>query len=60
MIEPVALPTIYDTVAALRRGEVDWALVPIENSLEGSINVTLDLLAGRPATSRSSARRCCA
>jgi prephenate dehydratase len=46
MIEPVGLPTIYDTVAALRRGEVDWSLVPIENSLEGSINVTLDLLAG--------------
>ncbi len=31
---------------ALRRGEVRWAVVPIENSLEGSINVTLDLLAG--------------
>jgi prephenate dehydratase len=45
-VEPVALPTIYDTVTALRRGEVRFALVPIENSLEGSINVTLDLLAG--------------
>src|SRR5207244_1697967 len=33
-------------VDALRRADVDWALVPIENSLEGSINVTLDLLAG--------------
>jgi prephenate dehydratase len=46
MIEPVAEPSIYDAVAALRSGEVEWALVPIENSLEGSINVTLDLLAG--------------
>jgi prephenate dehydratase len=46
MIEPVAQGSIYDTVDALRRGEVEWALVPIENSLEGSINVTLDLLAG--------------
>jgi prephenate dehydratase len=45
-VEPVALASIYDTVAALRRGEVDFAIVPIENSLEGSINVTLDLLAG--------------
>jgi prephenate dehydratase len=45
-VEPVPLATIYDTVMALRRGELDWALVPIENSLEGSISVTLDLLAG--------------
>jgi prephenate dehydratase len=45
-VEPVALASIYDTVAALRRGEVTFAIVPIENSLEGSINVTLDLLAG--------------
>jgi prephenate dehydratase len=46
MVEPVGLASIYETVSALRRGDVDWALVPIENSLEGSINVTLDLLAG--------------
>jgi prephenate dehydratase len=45
-VEPVALASIYETVAALRRGEVTFAIVPIENSLEGSINVTLDLLAG--------------
>jgi prephenate dehydratase len=45
-VEPVALASIYDTVAALRRGAVSWAIAPIENSLEGSINVTLDLLAG--------------
>ena len=46
------LASIYETVAALRRGEVDWALVPIENSLEGSINVTLDLLAGEASDVR--------
>ena len=45
-VEPRALASIYDTVMALREGEVSWAIVPIENSLEGSINVTLDLLAG--------------
>ncbi len=45
-VEPLALASIYDAVMALRRGEVRWAIVPIENSLEGSINVTLDLLAG--------------
>jgi len=44
-VEPVALASIYDTVMALRRGEVRWAVAPIENSLEGSISVTLDLLA---------------
>jgi prephenate dehydratase len=45
-VEPVPLATIYDTVTALRRKEVDWAVVPIENSLDGSVSVTLDLLAG--------------
>jgi prephenate dehydratase len=48
-VEPVALATIYDTVAALRAEELRWAIVPIENSLEGSINLTLDLLAGEAA-----------
>jgi prephenate dehydratase len=45
-VEPVALGTIYETVTAVREGTVEWALVPIENSLDGSITVTLDLLAG--------------
>lgn len=45
-VEPVALASIYDTIAALREGFVRWAIVPIENSLEGSIAVTLDELAG--------------
>jgi prephenate dehydratase len=45
-LTPHPLRSIQDTVAALRDGEVSWAIVPIENSLEGSINVTLDLLAG--------------
>ena len=44
-VEPVPRATIYDTVMALRHGEVEWAIVPIENSLDGSISVTLDLLA---------------
>ena len=45
-IEAVACASIYETVMALRRGELEWALVPIENSLEGSVAATLDLLAG--------------
>ncbi len=44
-VTPVAMPTIYDSVAALRAGEVRWAIVPVENSLDGSVTVTLDLLA---------------
>ena len=35
---------IFDTVDALMRKEVDCSIVPIENSLEGSITLTLDLL----------------
>ena len=42
-LEP--LPTIYDTVMAVHDGIVERALVPIENSLEGSVNATLDALA---------------
>jgi prephenate dehydratase len=44
-VEPVAFPTIYDVVMAVDRGEVEWAIAPIENSLDGSVSVTLDLLA---------------
>jgi prephenate dehydratase len=51
-IEPYPLGSIRDTVAALRDGEVAWAIAPIENSLEGSINVTLDLLAGEASDVR--------
>jgi prephenate dehydratase len=43
-VEAVATRTIYDTILALARGEVEWAVVPIENSLDGSVSVTLDLL----------------
>jgi prephenate dehydratase len=44
-IDQVPLPTIYDTVMAVHEGTVERALVPIENSLEGSVNATLDALA---------------
>ena len=41
----VALPTVRDTVLAVHEGAVDRAVVPIENSLEGPVGVTLDTLA---------------
>jgi prephenate dehydratase len=44
-VEPVGLASIYDTAMAVRDGAVRWAVVPIENSLDGSVTVTLDLLA---------------
>jgi prephenate dehydratase len=43
--EPVPFPTERDTVLAAERGTVAAALVPIENSLEGGVNATLDTLA---------------
>lgn len=39
-------PSIYETVMSVQEGAVDRAVVPIENSLEGSVNATLDALAG--------------
>ncbi len=48
-VDPLALTSIYETVMALRRGAVEWAVVPIENSLDGSISVTLDLIADEVA-----------
>jgi prephenate dehydratase len=45
-VERVPVKTIYDAVMAVRSGEAAFALVPLENSLEGSVSVTLDLLAG--------------
>jgi prephenate dehydratase len=43
---PVALSTIRDAVMAVQTQTVRWALVPIENSVEGSVPITLDTLAG--------------
>jgi prephenate dehydratase len=43
-VEPVSAPTIYECVMAVANGRADRALVPIENSLEGSVNATLDAL----------------
>ena len=43
--ELVPYGEIYDVLQAVDDGEVDSGLVPVENSLEGSINITLDILA---------------
>lgn len=38
-------PTIHAAIKAVDSGDIDKAIVPIENSIEGSINTTLDALA---------------
>lgn len=40
-------PTIADAIAAVAAGRADEAIVPIENSIEGSVAQTLDTLADR-------------
>jgi prephenate dehydratase len=40
----VPYPTIFDLVAAVEKGEIDEVVVPLENSIEGSVGITLDLL----------------
>lgn len=44
-IEPLPQPTIYDAIVAVDEGRADRALVPFENSIEGSVRTTLDALA---------------
>ncbi|HYH62119.1 MAG TPA: prephenate dehydratase [Solirubrobacterales bacterium] len=44
-VEPRPARTIHDAVMAVARGEADRALVPFENSIEGSVRPTLDALA---------------
>ena len=43
-LELVPLPTVYEAIMAVHDRSVERALVPIENSLEGSVNATLDAL----------------
>ncbi len=43
--ELVPYPTIEAVFAATHRGEIGSGIVPIENSCEGAVNQTLDLLA---------------
>lgn len=44
-VDAEAYPTIGEVFVAVERGKADLGLVPIENSVEGSVNATLDALA---------------
>ena len=41
----VAYPSIEDALLALSAGAVDLAFLPMENAIEGTVNVTMDALA---------------
>ena len=44
-------PTVHEAIEAVRRGDADAAVVPLENSVEGAVASTLDELAnGDPVT----------
>ena len=44
LVEGVPLPTIDDIFRAVDSGQTDYAVVPVENSTEGAVGRTLDLM----------------
>jgi len=57
--ETVPYATVPEVVRAVEAGDVEAGIVPIENSIEGSVLPTLDSLAtGTPMPCRSAARSC--
>jgi prephenate dehydratase len=51
-VEEVPYATVWETVMAVQERAVDQAVVPIENSLEGSVTTTLDALASEGSAVR--------
>jgi prephenate dehydratase len=43
--DQVAFPTVPHVITAVEAGDVDLGLVPLENSIDGTITVTIDTLA---------------
>ena len=43
-IEKIPYATMQEVIKSVDRGETVEGIVPIENSLEGSVNITLDFL----------------
>src|SRR4051812_6345809 len=44
-LDPVPLATLRDVVLSVQRGQVERALAPVENALEGGVDPVLDCLA---------------
>ena len=65
LVEAVPLPTIDEVFRAVESGQADYAVVPVENSTEGAVGRTLDLmcttdaLGVRRGASCASTRTCC-
>ncbi|RIV22851.1 prephenate dehydratase [Alicyclobacillaceae bacterium I2511] len=47
-VELVPLPTLIDVLEEVQTKSINKGVVPIENTIEGSINITLDALADSP------------
>lgn len=43
-IDPIAFLSVEDVAAAVGANEIGLGVIPIENSIEGSVNATLDML----------------
>ncbi|MBM3702293.1 MAG: prephenate dehydratase [Actinobacteria bacterium] len=43
-VRKISFPTVVDVIRSVDRGEADEGLVPMENSIEGSVNITQDIL----------------
>lgn len=48
--EPLRTATVREAILAVQEGEADRALVPAENSIEGSVRTTFDTLANEAGT----------
>ena len=49
----ISQPTIFNVFDEVEKGKLQWGVVPVENSLEGSINLTLDRLILTPLAIRA-------
>jgi len=47
------LPSIVHVFDEVEKGKADWGVVPVENSLEGTVGVTLDRLLSTPLSIRA-------
>jgi prephenate dehydratase len=54
-VDEIPYPSIYETIMAVHERDTELGIVPIENSLEGAVTTTLDVLAGEAGDVRIAA-----